>query len=136
MLNKTFKKTYFAILEGALKKISGTINAPISRKNNSIIERCINPNGDISITDYKVLNYYENYSLVEFSLKTGRTHQIRVHSKFIGNPILGDTLYGNFSPLISRQALHAFKIEFIHPLTHKIVSYISELPEDMRSLLI
>lgn len=136
MTNKTFKKTYLAFLEGNPENFSGTINAPIARKNNSIIERCINPNGDIAITDYKVLKYYEKFSLVEFTLKTGRTHQIRVHSKFIGYPILGDTLYGNTSPLISRQALHAYKIEFIHPITHQKVFYISHLPEDMHNLLI
>ena len=136
MANNTFKKTYLAILTGILEKQSGTINAPIARKNNSIIERCIDSNGNIAITDFKVLKQFNNFSLVEFNLKTGRTHQIRVHSQFIGHPILSDTLYGNASTLISRQALHAHKIEFIHPITHKNVNYISELPDDMRNVLI
>lgn len=136
MTNHTFKKTYLAILTGVLEKHSGTINAPIARKNNSIIERCIDSNGDIAITNFKVLKHFSNFTLVEFTLKTGRTHQIRVHSKYIGHPILGDTLYGISSPLISRQALHAHKIEFIHPLTHEKATYMSELPQDMRNVLI
>ena len=96
MANHTFQKYYWAILSGNLdKKHSlGTINAPISRKEGSIIEREINPNGQTAITHYKLIQNYENYCLVEFRLETGRTHQIRVHSKYIGHPILGDTLYG------------------------------------------
>ena len=136
MKYNTFKKTYLAILTGSLEKDYGTIDAPIARKDNSIIERCINENGDVSITDFKVIKRFDNFTLTQFNLKTGRTHQIRVHSKHIGHPILGDTLYGNNSPLISRQALHACKIEFIHPITNEKMQYISELPQDMRSLLI
>lgn len=136
MSNHTFKKTYLAILTGILEKQSGIINAPIARKNDSIIERCIDSNGDIAITDFKVLKYFNNLTLAKFILKTGRTHQIRVHSKYIGHPILGDTLYGNISHLISRQALHAHKIEFIHPLNNLPVCYISELPIDISSLII
>ena len=67
---------------------SGTINAPIARKENSIIERCIDKNGDIAITHYKVISEFDNMSYVKFQLETGRTHQIRVHSKFIGHPII------------------------------------------------
>jgi len=136
MSNNTFKKTYLAILTGNLEKQSGTINAPIARKDNSIIERCINFNGDVAITDFKVLKHFNNFTLVEFALKTGRTHQIRVHTSYIGHPILGDDLYGKNSEKINRQALHAHKIEFIHPLTHKKANYISKLPQDMQSLLI
>jgi len=136
MTNKTFQKTYLAILTGKLEKQNGTINAPIARKENSIIERCIDSNGDISITDFKVLKHFNDFTLVEFTLRTGRTHQIRVHSKFIGYPILGDTLYGTPSTLIARQALHAHKIKFVHPLTKKNVDYTSELPSEMHSLII
>jgi len=136
MIDNTFKKTYLAILTGKLEKNNGTINAPIARKNNSIIERCIDNNGDISITDYKVLKTFKNYTLTQFKLKTGRTHQIRVHSKFIGHPILGDSLYGSSSPLISRQALHAYKIEFVHPLKHNKVVYNSKIPKDIETLII
>ena len=136
MTSNTFKKTYLAILDGILEKSNGTINAPIARKNNSIIERCIRLDGDTAITDFQVLKCFDNFTLVEFNLKTGRTHQIRVHSKYIGHPILGDTLYGSSSPLISRQALHAYKISFVHPISHKTVNYSADLPEDIQSLLI
>ena len=68
-------------------------------------------------------------------LKRGRTHQIRVHSKYIGNPILGDTLYGIPSPFISRQALHAYKVSFIHPITKEKIEIIAPLPKDMESIL-
>ncbi|MBR3133282.1 MAG: RluA family pseudouridine synthase [Clostridia bacterium] len=88
MKSNTFKKKYIAFLEGKLEKKSGTIDAPISRKEGSIIERCIDSNGDSSISNYKVIEELDNYSIVEFELQTGRTHQIRVHSKHIGHPIL------------------------------------------------
>ena len=117
-----FKKEYIALCEGKFEKEKGIINAPIARKENSIIERCVKEDGDIAITEYEVLEYNENnnYSIVKCNLKTGRTHQIRVHLSYIGHPILGDTLYGNSSELVSRQALHAYRVEFIHPITHTI----------------
>ncbi|MBR3152803.1 MAG: RluA family pseudouridine synthase [Clostridia bacterium] len=130
-----FKKKYIALLEGKLEQKSGTINAPISRKEGSIIERCINTKGETSITHYKVLKELENFSEVEFELETGRTHQIRVHSKHIGHPILGDSLYGKSSDLIPRQALHAYYICFEHPITQKKIEFKIGLPNDMQELL-
>lgn len=120
-----------------MKKIrSGTINAPIARKENSIIERCVNENGDNSITHYTVLKNYSNYSLVKCILETGRTHQIRVHLSYIGHPIVSDTLYGRSSKKINRQALHAYYISFIHPITKIKVQYTAKVPTDMKNLLI
>lgn len=139
MKTKDFKKEYYAILEGFLEKNYGTINAPISRKKDSIIEREINKNGDISITHFELIKKFsvqdKELSLVKFELETGRTHQIRVHSKYINHPILGDSLYGSCSNLISRQALHAYKISFVHPITKKSLVFNIELPEDMKSIL-
>lgn len=128
-----FKKEYIAICEGKFEHEEGTINAPIGRKENSIIERCVRVDGDTAITEYKVLKYNEtnNYSIVKCNLKTGRTHQIRVHMSYIGHPILGDTLYGNSSNLIQRQALHSYKVKFIHPISRKEVTFSAELPSDM-----
>ena len=74
--------------------------------------------------------------MIECILKTGRTHQIRVHMAHIGHPLLGDTLYGISSPLISRQALHCYHMQFIHPITKQEVQYISEIPEDMQKILL
>lgn len=139
MKNKTFKKEYIAILEGFLEKNSGTINAPISRKENSIIEREINFSGDIAITHFKLIKNFEyenkKLCLVNFELETGRTHQIRVHSKYIGHPILGDSLYGNSSFIINRQALHAYKITFIHPISNKKYVFEAPLPNDINKIL-
>ena len=136
MATKEFEKEYVAILEGILVQKSGTINAPISRKENSIIERIVSPNGEHAITHYSVLKEYSNFSLVSFKLETGRTHQIRVHSKHIGHPILGDTLYGSSSDLISRQALHACKVTFEHPITNKKIICTSPIPADMHIILL
>ena len=102
---------------------------------NSIIEREISNEGAPSVTHYEILKNFDNYCLVKFILETGRTHQIRVHSKYIGHPILGDTLYGNSSNLINRQALHAYKINFIHPINNKKMEIISDLPNDIKKLI-
>ena len=138
MQTKEFKKTYLAVVEGHLKKLNGTIDAPITRKENSIIERCVAENGEKSITHYKVLkqNFEKNYDIVECLLETGRTHQIRVHLSYIGHHLIGDTLYGNNSKYISRQALHAYKVEFIHPITNKLTQFTSDLPKDFVSFII
>ena len=74
-------------------------------------------------------------SLLEFTLETGRTHQIRVHSKYINHPLLGDTLYGNSSTLITRQALHAYKVSFIHPITKNILTFEISLPDDINKII-
>lgn len=113
---------------------SGTINVPIARKENSIIERCVDVNGDTAITHYNVLKNNFDYSLVYCLLETGRTHQIRVHLSYIGHPIVGDTLYGTESNLINRQALHAYRVSFIHPITKEKVTYIADLPHDINVL--
>lgn len=136
MKSKHFVKKYIAIVNGHLKEKSGTIHAPIARKENSIIERCISENGDIAITHFQVLssNKIKNFDVIECILETGRTHQIRVHFSYVGHALLGDTLYGMPSPYINRQALHSYFISFIHPITKKQVVYETPLPPDMHSL--
>ena len=133
MENKTFKKEYLCIVSGKFKDKVGTLNLPIARKKNSIIERCVNNNGQKSITHYEVLQEFDNYSLVKCILETGRTHQIRVHMSYIGHPLLGDTLYGKSSPLIDRQALHCSKLEFIHPISKQNMIFTCELEEDLKA---
>lgn len=135
MKSKQFVKEYIAICDGVFENLSGTINAPIARKSNSIIERCVNKNGDTAITHYEVLNIADNYSVVKCLLETGRTHQIRVHMAYIGHPLLGDTLYATASPLIDRQALHAYKIKFIHPITKTNLEFSAQIPADFEKLL-
>lgn len=136
MQNKIFTKEYIAICEGIFEEKQGTINAPIARKDNSIIERCVNSSGDIAITHYKVLKEFGNFSEILVNLETGRTHQIRVHTAYIGHPIVGDSLYGNSSSLINRQALHAYKIEFLHPIRKNKMSITAPIPEDIESVFL
>lgn len=134
MKSKIFVKEYIAVLNGIVSKNNGTICAPIARKENSIIEREVSKKGDTAITHFEVIKTFNNMSLVKFILETGRTHQIRVHSAYIGNPILGDTLYGSASSLINRQALHAYKVSFIHPISKKQISITTDLPKDILAL--
>lgn len=134
--DKTIKKEYLAIVLGTTLPSSGTINKPISRKEGSIMEREVNDNGQTAITHYKIvkINQDKNLSLVHLVLETGRTHQIRVHLAYLGNSILGDTLYGIESKMINRQALHAYKLSFIHPITKKKIIIETQLPNDMKNL--
>lgn len=136
MNENQFKKEYIAIVSGILDKKVGTINLPIARKENSIIERCVSPNGKNAITHYEVLKELSDaISIVKCSLQTGRTHQIRVHFMAIDHPLIGDSLYGSKSSIINRQALHCNHISFIHPITHKTLSIDCELPLDMKLII-
>ena len=126
-----YTKEYIAIVVGALEG-KGIIDKPIKRKTDSIIERCIDESGEKAITEYEVLKNFningEDLTEVKCLLHTGKTHQIRVHMASINHPILGDTLYGKPSNLIDRQALHAYKIKFIHPITKKEIEVVSPIP--------
>lgn len=138
MMKKFFQKNYIAFVNGILEEKDGTICLPIARKKNSIIERCVDfENGQNSITHYKVLkeNIDKNISMVECKLETGRTHQIRVHMAAIGHPLIGDSLYGIISDFIDRQALHCYKIQFIHPVSKKIMDFACELPFELKILI-
>ena len=136
MSKNIFYKEYLCLVNGCFNDKHGIINAPIGRKNDSIIERCISfENGQESITEYELLKSFNNFSLVKCTLKTGRTHQIRVHMAYIGHPLLGDDLYGIKSSLINRQALHSYKIEFIHPISNEKVCFTSNLPDDMQNII-
>lgn len=135
MKTNGFKKEYLAIAKGILESKSGTLNFPIARKEGSIIERTVSSDGDSAITHYDVVKEFNNLSLVHIVLETGRTHQIRVHFSHIGHPILGDTLYGSPSELINRQALHSYKLTFIHPVTKKELILESSLPNDIKNII-
>ena len=134
MKNKQFKKEYLAVCNGIFEEKSGTINLPIARKENSIIERCISESGQNAITHYEVLKEFDNYSLVKCSLETGRTHQIRVHMSAIGHSLIGDSLYGSISDLIDRQALHCYNLQFIHPVYKELLNLYGEIPLDFKKL--
>lgn len=129
------QKSYLAIVTGNLPADEGIIEAPIARKDGSIIERCVDfEKGKYSKTAYKLLKRVKDKSLVELQLFTGRTHQIRVHMAYIGCPLFNDNLYGIPGPQ-SRHALHAYKIGFIHPVSDVPLEITRELPADLRRLL-
>ncbi|WP_283152338.1 RluA family pseudouridine synthase [Guptibacillus hwajinpoensis] len=132
--NKEMKRQYVALVHGEVKG-EGEIDAPIGRKEGSIIERAVRPDGQHALTSYRTINHYKGFSLLELSLKTGRTHQIRVHMSYLGHPLLGDDLYGGTHALINRQALHSAKLEFYHPFLEKKLRFVSELEEDMFCLI-
>ena len=121
--NKTCKRNYLAILEGNLKDDEGEIETKIGRDKKDRKKMAVVENGRVAITNYKVLERFKNACLVEFSLKTGRTHQIRVHAKFLNHPIIGDKVYGKEVKGLNGQLLHACKLTFMHPSTHKEVLF-------------
>lgn len=135
MKSNTFEKEYIALVDGIIDNKEQVINAPIARKEDSIIERCISPTGENAITIIELIKTFEDYSLIKCTLKTGRTHQIRVHTNYIGHSILGDDLYGKKSKKINRQALHAYKIKFVHPISKQIIEIEADLPEDINNLI-
>lgn len=129
-------KKYLAILKGIVENDEGIIDLPIGKPDDNQIKRAVIPDGYPSVTRYRVLERYKDCTFAEITLETGRTHQIRVHMEYIGNPVLGDLLYGaEAAGLIGRQALHASQLEFDHPVTKQRMSVKAAMPEDMRNLL-
>lgn len=135
--SNTIRREYLAIVRGLPNPPSGTINAPIGRKPGSILERMIDyENGESAITHYKLLKEANGHSLLSLQLETGRTHQIRIHMKHIGFPLIGDYLYNPDRELIQRQALHSHKLQFSHPITGEAMEFIAPLPKDMQNVLL
>lgn len=135
MKENTLEKRYISIVKGILESDTGVIDLPIGRPDPENVKRGVMENGAPSVTHYTVLDRFlrTGYTLVEFLLETGRTHQIRVHMSHIGHPVLGDRLYsGENIHLIERQALHAAKLSFTHPITGERLSLEAPMPEDMR----
>lgn len=126
------RREYLAIASGNVTPTGGTIDAPLGRKDGSIIERCVDfEKGESAVTHYRVLHTKNGHSLLSLLLETGRTHQIRVHMKYLGFPLIGDYLYNPDMSHMSRQALHAYKLDFHHPITGEPMSFTAPLPEDM-----
>lgn len=165
---KEVQREYLAIVSGHVTPEEGTIDAPLARKEGTIIERTVDfEHGERAITHYKVVQKFERspdslkdqhtgssssqceqhadtlppwqkqqaYTLVSLHLETGRTHQIRIHMKYLGYPLIGDYLYHPDMELIGRQALHSHRLSFRHPITGKWMEFTAPLPEDMRSIL-
>ena len=139
MQNNNVEKRYLALVHGHFSEKEGTIDLPIYRPEiEGVMARVIDERGQRSITHYKVIESYKDAELVECLLETGRTHQIRVHMKAMGHPIYGDTLYGETddSGLISRQALHAYKLKFQSPRTKDELALTAKLPADIEKLIV
>jgi len=132
-------KKYIALVHGNLKDNSGIIDAPIGRSLKNRKKMAVTEEGKSreAITQFKVLKRFSGYTLIEATLRTGRTHQIRVHLAFIGYPIVGDQLYGHkkLGLNINRQALHSYILGFIHPSSKKYMEFSAPLPKDMQELI-
>ena len=129
-------REYLAIVKGDLTPPTGTITAPLSRKEGSIIERTVDfDHGEEAITHYKLVKEENRHSLVSLQLETGRTHQIRIHMKYLGYPLIGDYLYNPDMEHITRQALHSYHMEFPHPITGQKMTFTAPLPPDMSAII-
>ncbi len=126
--DKTAKRVYLAVLDGNLKQDEGRVETYIKRDPNDRKKMSVQTSGREAITDFRVLKRFEKCCLVEFSLKTGRTHQIRVHSKHLHHPVVGDRVYGHEEKGLAGQLLHAYKLTFVHPKTQKEMTFEAQLP--------
>lgn len=129
-------REYLAIARGSVTPSEGTIQAPLGRKEGTIIERTVDwEHGEDAATHYKVVKEANGHSLVSLRLETGRTHQIRIHMKYLGYPLIGDYLYNPDMEYMTRQALHSHHMEFTHPITGEHMSFTAPLPEDMARVM-
>lgn len=133
---KEVRREYLAVVRGHIVPESGTISAPLARKGGTIIERVVDfDRGEPAVTHYHLIQEANGHSLVSLQLETGRTHQIRIHLKHLGFPLVGDYLYNPDMEYISRQALHSFRLSFPHPITGEVMDFTAPLPEDMENIL-
>jgi len=134
--NREVHREYLAVVKGRVTPSSGTICAPLARKEGTIIERMVDfEHGEEAITHYKLIREANGHSLVSLKLETGRTHQIRIHMKYLGFPLIGDYLYNPDMEHMTRQALHSHHMEFAHPITGEWMSFTAPLPADMANVL-
>lgn len=130
------EREYLAIVRGTVEPRENVIDAPIARKEDSVLERIVDyEKGERAVTHYKVIKEENEHSLVSLKLETGRTHQIRVHMKHIGYPLIGDFLYNPDMEYIERQALHSYRLTFRHPITHAYMELTAPLPDDMSKII-
>ncbi|WIL68724.1 RluA family pseudouridine synthase [Staphylococcus cohnii] len=136
LIDKSVTRKYIALVHGNIPHDYGTVDAPIGRNKNDRQSMSVVDDGKDAITHFNVLEHFNKYTLIECQLETGRTHQIRVHMKYIGYPLVGDPKYGQKKTLdIGGQALHAAVIGFEHPVTQAYIEKTSPLPDDFEQLL-
>ncbi len=134
--DKRCYRSYYALVEGIIPHDEGEINAPIARDKKDRQKMAVSAGGKESLTLFKVLERFADSTLVECELKTGRTHQIRVHMSYIGFPVVNDPKYGRRKPLDdSGQYLHAYKLSFLHPKTHERMTFTTELPDYFKTMI-
>lgn len=133
--NNSVEKKYLAVVDGIVKKDEDVIDLPVGREEEKSVKKAVILEGKNAITKYKVIERYENASLLEVQIFTGRSHQIRVHLNYIGHPIIGDTLYNESSSYINRQALHAYYLKTKHPRTNSYIEFNAPLPKDIEDLI-
>jgi 23S rRNA pseudouridine1911/1915/1917 synthase len=133
MCRRTITRTYHAVVHGVLKSKAGTIDAPLARDRHADRYRVVKQGGQEARTHYRVVGAGSHFSLLELTLDTGRTHQIRVHLSQLGHPLLGDTLYGGRADGIRRPALHARFLRMSHPWSGEELSLASPIPHDMQT---
>jgi 23S rRNA pseudouridine1911/1915/1917 synthase len=135
--NHEIKKTYIALVRGVVKEEQATINMPIARSKQDRKKMAVDPKGKNAVTHFKVLQRFENCTLLEINIETGRTHQIRVHLSYIGFPIIGDDVYSNGKNKwnVEGQCLHAKSLDFKHPITGKMIHVEADLPKYFKDIL-
>lgn len=133
--NKTCKRQYLALVQGHFKNNEGKIETFLDRDKKDRKKIAVSDSGRVAISNYIVKERYEGFDLVEFSLQTGRTHQIRVHCKHLGHPVVGDDVYGKAEKGLAGQLLHSYKIEFSHPRTQKTMQFELGLPKHFEDYL-
>lgn len=130
-----FKRCYLALCEGHFKNYEGGIESYIARDKKDRKKMAVSDSGKYAITNYKVIKSFEKYDLVEFSLETGRTHQIRVHSKMLNHPVVGDDVYGHAVKGLKGQLLHSYKLSFVHPSSGETMDFEIDLPEHFKDFI-
>ena len=134
-MKQACQKRYLALVQGVPEQPEGTVDAPIARINAQYTQRQVHQDGQRAVTHYRTVAQGRDHSLVELWLKTGRTHQIRVHMAWLGHPLAGDDMYGGSLSLIGRQALHCSEMCFVSPATGQTVKLHAPVPEDIQKAL-
>jgi len=135
MKNSICRREYLAVVHNRITMDSGIIDFPIGRPDGGSLIFGVTPHGKKAITHFTVIQRFAGGSLVKLRLETGRTHQIRVHMRHLGHPLMGDDLYGGSLDLINRQALHSWRLEFNHPIIKENMQLEAPLPADMTALI-